>query len=111
MADNVELIHADARKIDWRAWLDEANQPVRVIANLPYSVATPLLRRMLDLQDGLEDWSVMLQSEVAERLVRAKQPPKVLTAPCVIGNERAEEIFEAAYDEHAHRLAEYYKDI
>ncbi len=52
-----------------------------------------------------------VKAEVAERLVRAKQPPKVLTAACVIGSERAEEIFEAAYDEHAHRLAGYYKDI
>jgi len=69
LPDNVELIHADALEIDWRAWVDEATQPVRVIANLPYSVATPLLRRLLDLRDGLEDWSVMLQSEVAERLV------------------------------------------
>jgi 16S rRNA (adenine1518-N6/adenine1519-N6)-dimethyltransferase len=69
LPDNAELIHGDALEIDWRAWLDEANQPVRVIANLPYSVATPLLRRLLDLCDGLEDWSVMLQSEVAERLV------------------------------------------
>ena len=69
LPDNVELVHADALEVDWRAWVDEANQPVRVIANLPYSVATPLLRRMLDLRDGLEDWSVMLQSEVADRLV------------------------------------------
>ena len=69
LPDNVELVHADALEIDWRAWIDEADQPVRVIANLPYSVATPLLRRLLDLADGLEDWSVMLQSEVAARLV------------------------------------------
>jgi len=69
LPDNVELIHGDARKIDWQAWIDDANQPVRVIANLPYSVATPLLRSLLDLADGLEDWSVMLQSEVAQRLV------------------------------------------
>lgn len=69
LPDNVELIHADALEVDWRSWVDEANQPVRLIANLPYSVATPLLRRLLDLRDGLEDWSVMLQSEVAERLV------------------------------------------
>ncbi|MBW2498231.1 MAG: ribosomal RNA small subunit methyltransferase A [Deltaproteobacteria bacterium] len=66
---NVELVHADAREIDWRGWLDEIQGPVRVIANLPYSVATPLMRRMLDLRDRLEDWSVMIQSEVAERLV------------------------------------------
>jgi 16S rRNA (adenine1518-N6/adenine1519-N6)-dimethyltransferase len=69
LPDNVELVHGDALEIDWRAWIDEAEQPVRVIANLPYSVATPLLRQLLDLADGLEDWSVMLQSEVAERLV------------------------------------------
>ena len=52
-----------------------------------------------------------VKAEVAERLVRAGQPPRVLTAPCVIGSERAAEIFEAAYDEHAHRVAGYYKDI
>jgi len=65
----VELVHADAREIDWRAWIEAEEGPVRVIANLPYSVATPLMRRLLDLRDALEDWSVMLQSEVAERLV------------------------------------------
>jgi 16S rRNA (adenine1518-N6/adenine1519-N6)-dimethyltransferase len=69
LPDNVELIHADAREIDWQAWIDESDQPVRVIANLPYSAATPLLRSLLDLRDGFEDWSVMLQSEVAQRLV------------------------------------------
>ena len=69
LPDNVELIHADAREIDWQAWIDESDRPVRLIANLPYSVATPLLRTLLDLRDGLEDWSVMLQSEVAQRLV------------------------------------------
>lgn len=68
LPDNVELVHADAREIDWQGWLREAGQPVRVIANLPYSVATPLLRKLLDLRDGLEDWSVMIQAEVAERL-------------------------------------------
>jgi len=69
LPDNVELIHGDAREIDWQAWIDESDQPKRVIANLPYSVATPLLRKLLDLGEGLEDWSVMLQSEVASRLV------------------------------------------
>jgi len=68
LPDNVELVHADAREIDWLGWLRDAGQPVRVIANLPYSVATPLLRKLLDLRDGLEDWSVMIQREVAERL-------------------------------------------
>jgi 16S rRNA (adenine1518-N6/adenine1519-N6)-dimethyltransferase len=65
----VELVHADAREVDFRAWLDEVDGPARVIANLPYSVATPLLRNFLDLRDRLEDWSLMIQKEVAERLV------------------------------------------
>ena len=69
LPENVELVHADAREVDWRGWLEEVEGPVRVIANLPYSVATPLLRQLLDLRDRLEDWSVMLQSEVAARLV------------------------------------------
>lgn len=69
LPENVELVHADAREVSWQSWIDEAKAPVRVIANLPYSVATPLLRKMLDLRDGLEDWSVMIQSEVARRLV------------------------------------------
>lgn len=66
---NVELVHADARKLDWAAWVAEAGgRPVRVIANLPYSVATPLLRVFLDHRDRLADWSVMIQSEVAARM-------------------------------------------
>lgn len=49
-----------------------------------------------------------VKAEVADRLTRAGQAPKVLTAGAVIGAERAAEIFESAYDEHAHRIAEYY---
>jgi len=69
LPDNVELLHADAREVDFAAWLDAFQGPVRVIANLPYSVATPLLRRFLDLRGRLEDWSLMIQKEVADRLV------------------------------------------
>ena len=46
-----------------------------------------------------------LKAEVALRLTRAGQPPSVLTAAAVTGSERATALFEAAYDEHARRLA------
>ena len=46
-----------------------------------------------------------IKAEVAARLVAAGQPPRVLTAGAVIGAKRAEELFEAAYDEHGRRLA------
>lgn len=49
-----------------------------------------------------------IKAEVAARLTAAGQPPPVLTAANVIGSERATEIFERAYDEHAHRLAKLY---
>jgi uncharacterized phosphosugar-binding protein len=52
-----------------------------------------------------------LKAEVAKRLVDAGHPPKVLTAGAVVGAERATALFEAAYDEHAHRLARYYEDL
>ena len=51
-----------------------------------------------------------IKAEVAARLAAAGHPPKVLTAPAVIGAERASQIFEAAYDEHAHRIARLYAD-
>jgi len=51
-----------------------------------------------------------IKAEIARILTEAGQPPKVLTAASVIGAEKAAAIFEAAYDEHAHRMAELYKD-
>ncbi len=52
-----------------------------------------------------------VKAEVAQRLTAAGQPPKVLTAGAVVGSERATELFEAAYDEHARRLAPYYAGL
>lgn len=52
-----------------------------------------------------------IKAEVADRLTRAGQPPKVLTAGAVCGTEQASRLFEAAYDEHARRLARYYEKL
>jgi len=67
---NVELLHADALKLDWAVLLAGLSAPVRIVANLPYSVATPLLRRVLDLALArlLAGWAVMIQKELALRL-------------------------------------------
>jgi len=50
------------------------------------------------------------KAEVARLLTEAGQPPKVLTAAVIAGDEMAKQLFEAAYDEHAHRLAELYRN-
>ena len=52
-----------------------------------------------------------IKAEVAARLTSAGQPPRVLTAAAVCGAERATELFESAYDEHARRLAKLYERI
>jgi len=50
-----------------------------------------------------------IKAEVARLLTEAGQPPKVLTAPVIVGSERARLLFESAYDEHAHRMADVYR--
>jgi uncharacterized phosphosugar-binding protein len=52
-----------------------------------------------------------IKAEVARLLTVAGQPPKVLTAANIVGKEKAIELFESAYDEHAHRLAKLYQHI
>jgi 16S rRNA (adenine1518-N6/adenine1519-N6)-dimethyltransferase len=60
----VEIIHADALRFDF-AHLDE---PVKLVANLPYGTAVPILTRLLQASSRLRLAVVMLQREVAERL-------------------------------------------
>ena len=52
-----------------------------------------------------------IKAEVAARLTKAGAPPKVLTAGALVGKERATALFEAAYDEHARRLAGLYEKL
>ena len=65
---NVTLLEADFLDVD----LDSMPRSVRVAGNLPYNVSSPILFRLLDAhrrQGGLVDATLMLQREVAERIV------------------------------------------
>ncbi len=66
---HVELRHADALEVDLPALVAGLGAPTHVVANLPYSISAPLLRWLLGARAGLASWVVMLQREVAERLV------------------------------------------
>ena len=57
------------------------------------------------------DYDHLIKSEIADRLTRAGHPPKVLSGAAVVGPERAKELFESAYDEHARRLAKLYANL
>lgn len=61
----VELHWGDAMKLDL-AGLDPA--PSAVVANLPYSIATPLILRTIEELPGVSRWTVMVQREIADRL-------------------------------------------
>jgi uncharacterized phosphosugar-binding protein len=52
-----------------------------------------------------------IKAELAQLLTNAGQPPKVLTAGVVAGEEKAKQLFESAYDEHAHRMAKLYAKV
>jgi 16S rRNA (adenine1518-N6/adenine1519-N6)-dimethyltransferase len=62
---NVELHWGDAVRIDLRALVPP---PDKVVANLPYGVATAALVRTIDELESVASWVVMLQREVGERL-------------------------------------------
>src|SRR5690242_20259093 len=62
---NVELHWGDAMKLDLTAL---APPPTAMVANLPYSVATPLILRTIEELPTLQRWTVMVQREIADRL-------------------------------------------
>jgi 16S rRNA (adenine1518-N6/adenine1519-N6)-dimethyltransferase len=83
---NVELHWGDAVRLDLAA-LDPA--PTAVIANLPYSVATPLILRTIEQLPTVCEWTVMVQREIADRL-RAAPGSRVYGGPTVLVQLAAE---------------------
>jgi len=69
---NVHLVQADFLEIALPQLLQGERTPVRVVGNLPYNVASPILFRLLDVADDgrlLRDATLMVQREVADRIV------------------------------------------
>lgn len=64
--ERLTLIEGDALATDWAAL--GAGGPMRLVGNLPYNVATPLMTGLIDARAHLVDAHFMIQREVAERL-------------------------------------------
>ena len=77
---NVELHFADAMRFDL-AGLDP--EPTAMVANLPYSIATPLILRTIAELPSLTRWTVMVQREIADRL-RAEPGSRLYGSPSVV---------------------------
>ena len=67
--DNVTVLQGDILKTDLGAIIDEAGGSVKVVANLPYYITTPIIMKLLAQADGIGLITVMVQEEVAERIV------------------------------------------
>jgi 16S rRNA (adenine1518-N6/adenine1519-N6)-dimethyltransferase len=80
-ANNLSIIEADALALDWDSLVEQsisswhelnkgvASDPrLRVVANLPYYISTPIIERLIALRGRLFDMTLMLQKEVVERI-------------------------------------------
>jgi len=65
---NVEIINEDILKVDVDALTRQTGAPLKVVANLPYQISTPLLFRFIDSRQHFSSFTLMLQREVAERI-------------------------------------------
>ncbi len=68
--ENFRLVEADALKIDYCEMI-APDATARVVANLPYYISTPILRRLIEHRRCLSEMTLMLQREVVERITAA----------------------------------------
>lgn len=68
--DNVTVLHGDILKTDIQKLTEEYNggRPVKVVANLPYYITTPIIMNLLEGGAPVENITVMVQKEVADRM-------------------------------------------
>lgn len=68
--DNIEIRNQDILKTDVDALIQEKNEgrPIKVVANLPYYITTPIIMDLLEQKHQIESITVMVQKEVAERM-------------------------------------------
>ncbi len=80
-AENITIVTADALSLNWDELIDDARSKlnaapgpdeglgrVRIVANLPYYISTPIIEKLLSLGRRIFDMTLMLQKEVADRI-------------------------------------------
>lgn len=68
--NNVTVIHQDILKVDIRKLVEEKNggKPIKVVANLPYYITTPIIMGLFESGVPIDNITVMVQKEVADRM-------------------------------------------
>ncbi|CDF57197.1 16S rRNA (adenine(1518)-N(6)/adenine(1519)-N(6))-dimethyltransferase RsmA [Thermobrachium celere] len=68
--ENIKIVHNDALKVDFNRLIEEEGlENIKLVANLPYYVTTPILTKVLMEKLPLKSIIVMIQKEVADRIV------------------------------------------
>ena len=69
--DNVTIINEDILKVNINKLVEEecGNRPIKVVANLPYYITTPIIMSLFENDVNIDNITVMIQKEVAERIV------------------------------------------
>jgi 16S rRNA (adenine1518-N6/adenine1519-N6)-dimethyltransferase len=65
--DNFEIVHRDALKVDFNELIGD-EKSVKVVANLPYYVTTPIIAKLLNEGYNFKSLTIMIQKEVGERM-------------------------------------------
>lgn len=68
--DNIKIVHKDILKVDLKQeteYFDQAG-PIKVVANLPYYITTPIMMHILESDLAIDEMVVMMQREVADRI-------------------------------------------
>jgi len=66
---NIELIEGNILEIDFLKIYKSEGKPLKVVANLPYNISTPLIFHFIEERKCFSDLTIMVQREVAERIV------------------------------------------
>jgi len=91
---NLELIEGDALNLDFCEVIQPARN-ARIVANLPYNIATAILQRLVDQRQCLSDMTLMLQREVVDRITAvAGSSDRGFLSVFVSGYCEAEKLFD-----------------
>lgn len=68
--DNIKIIHKDALKVDFNSLIEEEGlQNVKIAANLPYYVTTPIITKIFNEKPPVKSMTLMLQKEAGDRIM------------------------------------------
>ena len=66
---NINVVEGDVLTLDFKKFFTQLSQRIKVVANLPYQISTPLLFHFIEAKEIFSTLTLMLQREVAERMV------------------------------------------